>query len=209
MAPLATKSKGKVKDGRQSRSRHTTPSSVTSLAISSGMTSSKTAYLETALGSLMVPTNVLYDDILKRHGPADTIPDSNHLETLANDLDTLSQLATTREDTCDGCMRLLSVRRRERVEEEREEEQARRDAEEKEKASLKRVAEDDEIERGKATKIKKKKEKSSVKEDRPLAVGAHGLARQDGKDANGRLFLTFLFIQAILRRDSVGGVETS
>ena len=142
----------------------------------------KTAYLEIPLGSLMTPSNITYDDILERHGGTGPIPDTKHLEVLVNDLKTLSELAETRGQACDSGMRELSSRRKERVEEEREREQASREAEEKE--SLKRAAEDDDDRKGE--KVKRRKERSSVREDRPLAHGAHGLARQDGLDASPR-----------------------
>ncbi|KAL8988785.1 MAG: hypothetical protein Q9177_002198, partial [Variospora cf. flavescens] len=78
-------------------------------------------------------------------------------------------------------MRELSKRRKERVEEEHRLDQENRDREEK--ASLKRAAEE-EVARGlKSLKTKMvKKERSIAREERPLAVGAHGLARQDGRD---------------------------
>ena len=50
--------------------------------------------------------------------------------------------------------------------------------------TLKKEAEeeDDEIRGRKGGKVKKKKERSIAREERPLARGAHGLARQDGLD---------------------------
>jgi transcriptional adapter 3 len=140
---------------------------------------SRTAYLDILVGSLMIPANVLYDDILERHGGSGGIPDPKHLEALASDLKTLSSLAESRTNACDGGMRMLVDRRKQTIEEERELEQANRDAEEK--ASLKRAAEDDDLEKsGKAGKLKKRKDRGSVLEERPLAHGAHGVARQDG-----------------------------
>jgi transcriptional adapter 3 len=166
---MGTKGKGKV-------SRNTTPtSSVVSVPVS---VVSATGYLDIAVGHLVIPANLLYDDILERHGGTGGIPDPKHLEALENDLNTLAQLAETRETVCDGGMRELSSRRKEKVNEELELEQATRDAEEK--ASLKRAA-DEELERGnKANKTKKRKERSTVREERPLAHGAHGVSRQDG-----------------------------
>ena len=180
MPAIGNKGKSKPKDNRQSRSRNTTPSSVVSAPTSA--VAGSTAYLEIPIGSLAVPTNILYDDILERHGGNGGIPDPRNLESLANDLRTLSQLAAERERVCDGGMRELSGRRKLRIEEERVLEQANREAEEK--ASLKRAAEDDELERSsKLAKMKRKKDQGKPKEERPLTHGAHGLARQDGLES--------------------------
>ena len=180
MPPLGGKGKSKGREGRQSRSRNTTPSSIVSLSASIGP--STTAYLDIPIGHLMVPTNINYDDILERHGGGGGIPDPKHLETMANDLKTLSQLAETRGQACDGGMRELAKRRKEKVEEEREREQATREAGEKE--SIKRAAEDDDDTKGrKKNKVKKPvRERITAAEERPLTHGAHGLARQDGLD---------------------------
>lgn len=182
MPPLGNKGKSKGgRDARSSRSRNTTPSSVVSAPLSS--TTQTTAYLDIPVSSLSIPTSITYDDILERHGGSGGIPDPKHLEALANDLKKLSQMAETRGQACDGGMRELASRRKERVEEEREREQAKQEAEEKE--NLKRAAEEDEESRSrKAVKPKKRKERSSIREERPLVHGAHGVARQDGIDVN-------------------------
>lgn len=190
MPPLVGKSRPKGREGRQSRSRNTTPSSTVSAPISS-ITPSNTGYLDIPIGNLVVPTNINYDDILERHGGGGGIPDPKHLETIANDLKTLAALARTRAESCDGGMRELVRRRKEAVEEAREQEQAARDREEKEKEkerekltqSVKKEVEDEENAReSKSGKPKKKKERSVAREERPLTHGAHGLARQDGLD---------------------------
>lgn len=175
MPPLGGKGKSKGREARQSRSRNTTPSSVVSAAVSVGPP--LTAYLEIAIGSLVIPTNISYDDILERHGGGGGIPDPKHLETLANDLKVLSQLAETRSKAYDAGMRELSKRRKEALDDERQREQASREAEEKE--SMKRAAEDDDDARGrKGAKLKRRKDRASA--ERPLTHGAHGVARQDG-----------------------------
>ena len=122
-----------------------------------------------------------YDEILERHGSGGGVPDPKLLEAMANDLKKLSQQADTRGQSCDGAMRELSRRRKAKMEEEREIEQIKREAEEKE--SLKRVVEneDDSRER-KGGKPKRRKDPAVAKEERPLTHGAHGLARQDGLD---------------------------
>ena len=172
--------KTKSRDGRQSRSRNTTPSSNISIPISTN-TSSQTAYLEIDLGKIMVPTNVTYEHLLGQYGGGQGIPDPSSLNQMVDNLKMLGQLATERAAACDGGMRELVNRRKQRVEEEQQLEQENRNREEK--ASLKRAAEEEEARGRKTLKLKKvKKERSSVREERPLAVGAHGLARQDGLD---------------------------
>ena len=163
------KSKNKVKDGRQSRSRNTTPGSMVGVPPASTLVGEK---LEVPLQPLMIPTNVLYEDILDRHGSNGGIPDPRHLDTLGSDLRTLSQLAEAREDACSGMMRALSKPWKERVEEERE-------LAHTEDKSLKRGADDDELDKLTKSKQKKRKEQKA-REERPLTHGAHGVARQDG-----------------------------
>ncbi|KAL9600930.1 MAG: hypothetical protein Q9219_002865 [cf. Caloplaca sp. 3 TL-2023] len=167
------------RDGRHSRSRNTTPSSNISIPINSH--TSHTAYLGIDLGSIMVPSNVSYEQLLNQHGGGQGIPDPTSLNQMVDNLKLLGQLAEERAKACDGGMRELSKRRKERVEQEYRLDKENRDREEKE--SLKRAAEDEEARSRKSLKTKKvKKERSAARDERPLAVGAHGLARQDGLD---------------------------
>lgn len=189
MPPLPGKTKNKGKEGRQSRSRHTTPSS--GLSASSApvttMAQTHTTYLEYPLANLMVPSNVNYDKILERHGGGGGIPDPQHLQIMTEDLKTLAQLADARSQILDDGMREMAKRKKEleRDEQERhEQEQAMRDikAKAEEQARLKREAEDEENVRARAgAQLKKKNERNNVQEERPLSHGAHGLARQDGQ----------------------------
>ncbi|CAO1605660.1 Transcriptional regulator [Xanthoria calcicola] len=177
MPQLSGTTKAKSRDGR---SRNTTPSSNISIPIATN-TSSQTAYLEVDLGKIMVPTNVTYEHLLNQHGGGQGIPDPSSLNQMVDNLKMLGQLATERAAACDAGMRELVNRRKQRFEEERQLELENRHKEEK--ASLKRAAEEEEARGRKTPKPKKvKKERSSVREERPLAVGAHGLARQDGLD---------------------------
>ena len=153
----------------------------------------------------MVPTNISYDDILERHGGAGGIPDPGHLTTMAKDLKLLSELASARSETCNAGIRALYKKRKEALDEEmqREQEARAREAEERETVkTLKKETEeeDDEMRGRKGGKLKKKKERSSVREERPLAHGAHGLARQDGLDLplKGTLVIHWLFTEHIL-----------
>ncbi|KAK4691432.1 transcriptional adapter 3, partial [Lecanoromycetidae sp. Uapishka_2] len=187
MPPLVGK-KVKGREGRQSRSRNTTPSSVIEVSIPS-MVPSITPLTELPIGNLMVPSNITYDDILERHGGAGAIPDPSHLTTMAKDLKQLCDLAITRGEACNNGLRRLVDRRKEVLAEERERErdqeraQAQRIRDAEERDTLKWEAEDDDgIRERKGGKQKKKKERSVVREERPLNHGAHGLARQDGLD---------------------------
>jgi len=180
MPPLAGKSKSKGREGRQSRSRNTTPGSSVS-APASDMAQYNTSYLQIPLSNLVVPTDISYEKILERHGGGGGIPDPTNLQSMAEDLKALSQLAETRSQVLDEGMRELVRRRKARAEQEREEaEEAAREFEEKER--LKKIAEEDEdIRARKGAKLKQKNERSNKVEERPLTHGAHGVARQDGK----------------------------
>jgi transcriptional adapter 3 len=178
--PLAGKGKSRGRDARQSRSRNTTPSSGLSASTTTG-TSSVPGYLDHDVSKLFSPSAVQYADILERLGGGGTIPESKTLELLIEHLKTLSKLAEERGDFCNAGVRELSQRRKEVLEDQREQEQMERDAEERLK--MKREAEDDEdgSRALKGGKLKKRKERPS-KEDRPLAVGAHEATRQDGSE---------------------------
>ena len=179
MPGLGSKGKGsKGGASRPPRSRNTTPGSVSNLPLSN-VSSGYTAYLEISLSSLAIPSNLLYEELLERHGGSGGIPDSRHLRSLADDLKTLSALAENRNTASDKGIRELGQRRNARMSFDRETETLNRDAEEK--ARLKRAAEGDD---SKESRSKRRKEQGKPpKEERPLAVGAHGVARQDGKDA--------------------------
>ncbi|KAL9126330.1 MAG: hypothetical protein Q9217_004595 [Psora testacea] len=187
MPSAVAKSKPKGKEGRQSRSRNTTPSSSVSAPLTSTMPP-YTAFLDLPVSSLEIPTNISYDSVLERHGGGGGIPDPNHLETISNDLKTLAALANTRSDTNSKGMRELSERRKQILEQERERErerereQAARVRADEERKSVKREAEEEEDRERRDAKLRKKKERSAIREERPPSHGAHGLARQDGLD---------------------------
>ena len=182
--PPGKGNKNKFKENRQSRSRNTTPSSVISGPVSvAPQDAETTAYLKLPLTNLMVPSNLLYEDIADRNGSASGIPDPRSLENLANSLRNLQKLASTRETVFDGSMRELVAKRKIVVEDEREREQEIRErGEAEEKLKLKRLKEEDDDGSPIAPKFKKRKDLGKVKEERPLATGAHGVAKQDGTD---------------------------
>jgi transcriptional adapter 3 len=81
-------------------------------------------------------------------------------------------IARLRDEACDRMIRELALRKKERVERDRRRdlEQAKRDADERRMQQLKKAS------------TPKKRERE---EERPLAIGAHGVARQDGRDGSG------------------------
>ena len=169
--PSAYKSKGKGRDARQSRSRNTTPSNVGGASIAAPPLPS---YLENEVAKLIDLANSQYTDLLDLvAGP--NIPDSKTLETLVEHLRSLSDMADARGEVCNAGMREMSQKRKDVVE---DQELSREVAD---RAKLKRETEDDDdpIHKG---KLKKRKERPSGKEERPLSHGAHEISRQDGAE---------------------------
>lgn len=119
------------------------------------------------MAHLSTPLDMTVEEILDRGGSVSNIPSVRSLsdmrETIQNKF--LSHIRI-RGEVSDRVLRELSKRRKERVEQEREKrERADREAEERKH------------------KLKKVKKRDS-EEERPLAVGAHGVARQDGVDVH-------------------------
>lgn len=170
--PSAYKSKGKGRDARQSRSRNTTPSIAGGATVIAGPPIP--SYLENDVTKLIDLANGQYTDLLDLvAGP--NIPDSKTLETLVEYLKSLSDMADARGEACNAGMREMSQKRKEVME---DQELSR---EVSERAKLKRETEEDDdlVHKG---KLKKRKERSSTKEERPLNHGAHDVARQDGAE---------------------------
>ncbi|KAE9368472.1 hypothetical protein N431DRAFT_414901 [Stipitochalara longipes BDJ] len=155
----------KGRDVRQSRSRNTTPSLVSAGAQGEA---GYTAYLELPIAQFRTA-----DDITEHYGSA--IPSSKDLEALLDRLKRLVEVVEIRGVVCDKGMRMLAQTRKDRLE---EIETERQDAERK----VRDAAEEEERGRNKANKVKKRKELSSTREERPLTHGAHGLAPQDGSN---------------------------
>lgn len=169
--PSAYKSKVKGRDARQSRSRNTTPSNAGSVPMAVPLLPS---YLENDVTKLIDLANGQYTDLLELvAGP--NIPDSKTLETLVEYLKSLSDMADARGEACNAGMREMSQKRKEVME---DQELSR---EVGDRAKLKRETEedDDPIHKG---KVKKRKERASTKEERPLNHGAREVARQDGAE---------------------------
>jgi hypothetical protein len=170
MAPVSSKGKGKQapRDPRRSRSRNTTPVSATSLSMAPEFAStSSSPYLHTNLTLSTSLSDTAVEDILNGGGTSSNPPSASTLRAIAELVKTqLLNVAQARGETCEKLIRELAVKKKERAERDRQRE-AEREAEER-RRKLK-----------KATPKKRDRE-----EDRPLAVGAHGLARQDGVDVH-------------------------
>lgn len=168
--PSAYKSKGKGRDARQSRSRNTTPSNAASASVAVPPLQS---YLENDVSKLIDLANGQYTDLLDLiAGP--NIPNSKTLESLVEHLKSLSDMADARGEACNAGMREMSRKRKEVIDD------TELSREVGDRAKLKReTEEDDEIVKG---KTKKRKERATAKEERPLSHGAHDVARQDGAE---------------------------
>jgi transcriptional adapter 3 len=180
MPPLAAKGKGKGRDARRSRSRNTTPSSVIS---TSAMPTAPTltAYLGIDTARLLVPSSPQYADMIEKLELKHGMPEPKHLDSLVEQLRQLSDAAEARSQACYLAMTALSDKRKEIAEQERERERREREAESR-RARMRKEAEeaDDDAVVRKAGKVKKRKDRPSIREERPMAHGAHEVARQDG-----------------------------
>ncbi len=145
--------------GRDVRSRNTTP-------ISSASTEQSQA------GTGVVSPTMSYDQVFERYCRGTSPPASVTLKKIAENLRGFSAVAKTRSDNCDRGMREFSKRRKDLLESIRDQELAER------------AAEEERQERIRKSTIKKDRD-----ENRPLAVGAHSLARQDGVETKGRGFM--------------------
>lgn len=169
--PSAYKSKGKGRDARQSRSRNTTPSNAGSASVP---VPALPSYLENDVSKLIDLANGQYTDVLGLvAGP--NIPDSKTLETLVEHLKSLSDMADARGEVCNAGMREMSQKRKDVVE---DQDLSREVAE---RGKLKRETEEDDDQINKA-RPKKRRDRPSSKEDRPLNHGAHEVGRQDGAE---------------------------
>jgi transcriptional adapter 3 len=166
-----TSSKGKAKPGSKPlgapRSRNTTPlpnvrTSVEPL--------SSNAYFRANLGALSKKCDVTIEDILDRPGgssqSAQPVPSSTLLISMREAIE--SKVLGNVQKRCDvsnSALRELQGLKKNRPSEREKERAADKDADERErKHKLKRI------------------KKAAAEDERPLAVGAHGVARQDGVD---------------------------
>jgi hypothetical protein len=179
--PLANKGKGKGRDGRRSRSRNTTPSSVIS-AGTGPVIPSVTPYLEVDTSKLHVPSHPQYGDILDRLDTKPGIPEPKHLETLVEQLRQLSEAAEARAQVCDAAMRELADKRKAIADEERERERIDHELELR-KAKAKRDTEERSDGAGgkRAPKPKKRKERSEALEEKLAHISDGVEVKVEGK----------------------------
>lgn len=171
--PSSQASKGKTGKSRsrdsRSLSRATTPPAPSSPP------ATDSAYLHTPLASLLVPPAVSIESLIEqRHSPSSTNPPSAaSLHALHDDIaNRVLSHVRVRGEVCDRGMRELSKKRKERVEEHRAREEEREREDERRKREMKKAAK------------KREREDEAAEAARPPAVGAHGLASQDGTDAH-------------------------
>lgn len=164
MAHGSSKSKNKQRD-RRSGSRNTTPLSTTS-----AVELPHNPYIQTPINQASAVSDTQTEDIINTSGAQATPPGAKDLKAIADSvakmlLDPIRQ----RGDRSNELIRELRVKEKEREQRERIREQEAREAEER---------------RIKTKKVTPKK-REREEEHRPPAIGAHGLARQDGEMVKG------------------------
>lgn len=168
MPPVSSKGKGKnhSRDGRQSRSRNSTPVSAgTGIALTVEPVPSS-SYFQTQIAVLTASIPATLEDILDKSGSVSNIPGASSLQAMQDAVKTnFTPNIKLRTDISERILRELSKKRKERAGTDRERERLSRDTEDR---------------KHKLKKIKKRE----VEEERPLAVGAHSVARQDGVDVH-------------------------
>ena len=161
MPPLASKSKGKSKDGRRSRSRNTTPSSVIS-AITTSLPSHTVPYIDYDLSKITAPQKPQYGD---NNEIKAGMSDPKLLNDLIDQLRQLAENAELRSRACDAAMREMSGKRKERELDDRE--HTAREAAEHRRAKKRIDTEepDDTVASKSKVKVKKRKERAAVVDD--------------------------------------------
>jgi transcriptional adapter 3 len=126
-------------------------------------------YLQTSFAPHIIPlSDTPVEDLFEGYGSSSQPPSASTLRNITENI--RSQVLNTvkpRGELCERLMRELSSKRKERVERARQREMEERAAEE----------------RKKNTAVTPKK-RGREDETRPPAVGAHGVARQDGTDGH-------------------------
>ncbi|KAK7541221.1 histone acetyltransferases subunit 3-domain-containing protein [Phyllosticta citribraziliensis] len=161
--PSKSKTHSQSRD-RRSRSRNTTPIDRQSVQPSVESTTSPSV-MQNTLSHLSNPSAVFIEDIFTNGSSSQAIPSPESLHAMLEDVKSRFLPAQSlRVEANEKFMRHLMQRRKARMERQHDLDRADREAEERKH------------------KLKIKPKKREPDEDRPLAVGAHGLARQDGTD---------------------------
>lgn len=138
------------------------------------------------------PSTLSYDELLKEYGSLSSPPPVGQLKKIMEFLRGCSDAAKARSDNFDKGMRDYAKLRRDASETIRRKELEVRQAEEERKQK----------------ELKKAKLKKEQEDERPLAVGAHALAPQDGSAPSGKscfrvivlLVYNIIRVQHILHR---------
>lgn len=135
--PGATKGKHKNRDGRRSRSRNTTPSSVISATAPSHP--AHTPFLELETSKLLVGHQPQYTEILDQLETKPSNLDPKRLQDIIEQLKVLSESAENRVESCERAVRLIHEQMRDvefdQKERDRQAEQTRRSKTKKEESS--------------------------------------------------------------------------
>jgi len=183
MAPSSSKSKNKARD-RRSGSRNTTP-----LSASSAMDTTRASYIQTPIGLTPTILDNQTEEIINSRGAQQTPPAASDLKAMTDNITKmLLEPIRSRGDRSNELIRELRAKEKEREQRDRIREQEAREAEERR------------IKMKKATPKKREREE----EVRPLAIGAHGLARQDGADMKGVQSPNLTLPSSLARRETEG-----
>jgi len=172
MPPTGGKSKGNKRG--DARSRNTTPISSTSNDQASNMGDT---------------SSMSYEQLLKEHGSLTSPPPVGSMKKMLESLKAFGDVARLRSETCDKGMREYSKKRKELSETLRQRDFAAKQAEEDRKQKEQKK---NKLRKEQEQELKQEKEQEEAAA-RPLAVGAHALAPQDGSAPEGKLS-SFLII---------------
>ncbi|KAF2200654.1 hypothetical protein GQ43DRAFT_441379 [Delitschia confertaspora ATCC 74209] len=165
------KSKNPQRDHRTQRSRNTTPVSTSNVQVTVEHTPSQHSYsyFRSNMSGLFHQLDTTVEKVLDRDGTGPSVPSVAALSAMRETIQNkIVQHIRIRGETSDRVLRELSRKRKERFDHERERETERVNRETEERKH----------------KLKKVSRKREPEEDRPMAVGAHGVARQDGVDVH-------------------------
>ncbi|ORY15764.1 histone acetyltransferases subunit 3-domain-containing protein [Clohesyomyces aquaticus] len=164
------KSKNPSRPSAAPRSRNTTPLPPSNVRASVEPASSSTAYFRTNMAALSKDCDVSLEELLDRGGSVSQIPSVASLNGMRETIQRkVLEHVRIRGEVSDRVLRELQKSRSQRTAHDRERERER---------AADKEAED------RKHKLKKISRKREPDELRPLAVGAHGVARQDGIDVH-------------------------
>lgn len=174
MAPTGLSSKGKAtkpgsKPSQTPRSRNTTPLPNVRASVEASSTSS---YFGNRLSSYLSKSETTVEEVLENGGNGSHIPTGKQLLVMRDHVEkTVMKNAEARCTQSEGALRELMNLKKNRAPRERDRDKAGEDRERK-------------------LKLKKANTKHDDDGKHPPAIGAHGVARQDGGDAKGKFALS-------------------